>query len=171
MKRTLVIALAVIIIATAAWCQGGPGGPGGPKGPAPSAMAVLLPPPAGAVDQITKALSLTTTQAADLKTALTASDATIQPLLKAAGDSAKALRDAVFAGGTADQITQLTADAQQAELAVIEASVNTWGQIKSILTADQFAKLAAGPGAPPPPPTNGGGSGSVGTGTTGGRRR
>jgi len=168
MGKTVLIVALIVICATAAFAQGGPppGGPkGGPGGPPPicSTMAIL-PPPAAAVDAITKALGLTTQQAADLKTVLTASGDTLGPLVKTASDATKALRDAVFAATyDADAVAAAVTAAQDAEVAIVTASIDTWAKIRAILTADQFAKLAAGPGPggprpPGPPPPRGGGS-------------
>ena len=178
MKKALLLATALtMVVAALAWCQppagpggpggqggrggpgarGGPGGPGGPGGHAPSVMAALLPPPAGAVDGIARALELTTEQAAQLKAILTASDTTIQPLMKTAADATRAVRDALVAEDfDAMAVVTLAAAAQTAEADVISASVGVWTQVRSdatlALTADQVAKLMMGPGRGAPPP-------------------
>jgi Spy/CpxP family protein refolding chaperone len=159
MKRTLLV-LAAMLCATAAYAQGprpGPGGPGGPP-PAPSIMMALMPPPVAAIDGLTKFLSLTTDQATALKAVLTTSDATIQPLVKAAADASKALRAAVIVPADefdADNVVNnLLPAAQNAEGAVATAELGVWVEMGKILTKDQLTKLQAdrGPGCPPPPP-------------------
>jgi Spy/CpxP family protein refolding chaperone len=167
----LAVALVMVVCAVPVWSQGPPPGPGGPKG-APSTMMALMPPPAGAVDGITKALSLTTAQAASLKTILTASDTTLEPLRKAAGDATKAAHDALLASTyDAAAVADLAAKALDAEAAVIGASIQTWTSIRTTLTltADQLTLLQTGPGAGGPPPGGPPPDGSSGTGTA--RRR
>jgi len=123
----------------------------------------ILPPPPGAIDPLTKALSLTDQQVTDLKAALAASDAAIVPLLKAASDAAKALHEAVFADTyDADAVAAAVAASADAQAAVVASSLDTWAKIRSILTADQWTKLKAGPGcAPPPGPPPGSGGGKT----------
>jgi Spy/CpxP family protein refolding chaperone len=104
------------------------------------------------LDGLSKLLSLTTDQVASMKTILTASDATLQPLMKTASDAGKALHDAVFAADyEATAVADLTTEALTAQGNVIDASVAVWAQIRAVLTADQFAILAAGPGPGCPP--------------------
>ena len=177
MRKTVltVVALAVLTCSTVVWGQGPPkGGPGGPPPPPPSAMMAVLPPPAGALDGIVKTLGLTTDQATSLKAILTTSDATIQPLVKIAGDASKALHDSLFASTfDADAVAVLASTAQTAEGDVIAAAIQVWTQIRTDatlnLTADQLAKLQAGCGSggppPPGPPPSGSGSGGSSTST------
>jgi len=158
MKKVVLIAvlLAVALCAAPVWSQGGPPR-GGPHG---GGMAIQPPPPAAMIDPITAALSLTADQAASLKAILTDADAAIPPLQQAARDAGKALRDAVFstsADSTAS-VDELIDAAQAAQKEVTVASITAWDKIKAILTADQFAKLAAGPGPGGPPPSDSGGS-------------
>ncbi len=164
-KGVLVVSMlaAVICCITPLLSQGGPGGPGGPgaHGRPLSVMIAVLPPPAVAADGIAKALQLSADRAASLKAALTAGDAAIQPLLKAAGEAAKAAHDALLAADyDADAVADMAAKAQDAEGDVIAASIDAWTQIRLILTADEVAKLQAGPPpcGPPPPGTGPGGS-------------
>lgn len=144
MRKTMLIAvvLALAICVTPVWSQGrpGPGGPG--RHMSGGVMAVPLPPPAAAIDGLTESLELTTNQTASLTEVLTASDETIQPLLKTAEEAAKALRDAVFAPEyDAAAVEELMNAALAAQTSVVTACINAWSQIREILTADQFAKL------------------------------
>ncbi len=167
MKRTVLVAVTLALICTAAFAQGGPppGGPGGGPPPPLCAAMTILPPPPGAIDPLTKALSLTDAQVTDLKAVLDASDAALVPLLKTASDAAKAVHEAVFAetydAGAVDAAVTASAEA---EAAVVASCIDTWSKIRGILTADQFAKIKAGPGPGGPhhpgPPPGGGGSGS-----------
>ncbi|MHB9037106.1 MAG: periplasmic heavy metal sensor [Armatimonadota bacterium] len=156
----ITVALMVMMCVTPVWCQGRPG-PGGPGhcGPMPGVgMAVPPPPPAAAIEGITNALQLTADQAASLKTILTASETTIQPLMKAAAEASKALHEAVFATEyDAAAVAELAASALTAEGNLVTANIGAWAKIRPILTADQLAMLQAGPGpehgpgGPPPP--------------------
>lgn len=171
MKTTVLIAvvLAVVMCAVPVWSQGpgGPGGPGRHGGPG-MGMAVPPPPPAAAIDGITQMLGLTTDQATQLKDILTANDTALQPLMKAAGDADKALRDAVMAEDFTSAAT-LAKAATDAQLAVTKANIDAWAKIKAsgILTDDQFSSLLAGPGAGCPPP---GDQGSGASASARGRR-
>jgi Spy/CpxP family protein refolding chaperone len=170
MKRTLLVAVVLAVICAAAFAQGGPprGGPGGPGGGPPpmSAAMTIMPPPPGALEPLTKALSLTTQQAADLKVVLDASDAALVPLMKTASDAAKAVHEAVFAETyDADAVAAAVTASANAEAAVVASCIDTWSKIRGILTAEQFAKIKVGPGPggpPPPGPPPGGGPGSKG---------
>lgn len=181
MKKTafVLVVLVAAICATAAWSQGGPK-PGGPPPPMVICPAMLLlPPPAMAIDNITKGCQLTTDQAAALKTILTSSEADIQPKLQALAEKTKALRTAVLVPTAQyDQaaVDTATADAQTAEAAVVTGSIYWWNQISAsgILSADQLAKLMAGPGPggpPPGPPPSSGSSSGGSSSSTGTRRR
>lgn len=173
MKNTvLALLLAAAICATAACAQGPPPKPGGPG--CCVAMAVM-PPRADMADGLAKVLGLTADQTATLKTILTSSDATLPPLVKAAADASKALRDALFAA-TFDvaNVEALSEAALKAEADVVTASIGVWAQIRSSLnlTEDQLAKLQAGPGRggpPPGPPPNCGKGGGGSSGQPRGR--
>jgi hypothetical protein len=174
MKKTVlvVLTLAVAMCATAAWGQGGPP-PGGPRGMGSVAMAIM-PPRADMTDCITSSLELTTAQATALKSILTTSDSTIQPLMKTAADKCKALRAGIF---DSDNVATLLKDAQTAEQQVIDACMNTWTAIAVSadlnLTSDQLTKLVTGPpcgGPPHGPPPSGSGSGGSSSSQTAGRR-
>lgn len=170
MKTALFITLALVIAicVVPVWCQGRPGGPGGPGGhggpggPGPM-MGVPPPPPAMAIDGITKTLGLTADQAAALSVILTADETKIRPLIEAACESDKALHEAFKAGdfetakNLADEVTTDRAE-------VVKACIAAWAEIKAsgVLTDDQFSKLLAGPGQggprqgnPPPGQNNG----------------
>jgi hypothetical protein len=164
----IIVVIAVLACAIAAYCQGGTGGPGGPP-PRPP-MAVMPPPPADKIDPIAQALGLTTDQATALKAVLETSDATMQPLMQAAGDADKALHEA-FAAGDFTAAADLASAATDAQLAAIKGGLTAWANIKAsgTLTDDQFAKLLAGPGGPPPA-EGGSGSGS-GSGSNSSSRR
>jgi Spy/CpxP family protein refolding chaperone len=169
MKRTVVIAavLALVLTGLAAWCQGGPGGP------PPGARGCSIPPtpPADATDRIATALSLTTDQAAALKTILATNDATIKPLMEAARTADKAVSDA-FVAGDFDSAATLAATASEAQLAVVKANIAGWAAIKAseILTDTQFAQLLTGPGAPPPASQNNASTSSSSSSNTNRRR-
>jgi hypothetical protein len=157
MKSAVLVVLLAVLFVVPVWSQGSPGGPGGPRhgGPPPGMMALQPPPPAAIIDGLTAMLSLTADQAASLKTVLTA----IQPLMKAAGDAGKALRDAIFATDyDSAAIADLATAALTAEGKVLSASIDAWAQIRSILTADQLAKLQQRPGPGGPPPDGSGSS-------------
>ena len=155
MRKTVlvVVALAALTCAMAAWSQGPPppGGPGG-HGMASTAMAIM-PPPAAMLDGLTKMLSLTTDQAASLKTVLTANDTALSTLQKTAAEACKAFRTAALASTyVEDDVSAARKAAEEAEAAVVDQCLVAWSQIRPILTADQLATLQAGPGPGFPPP-------------------
>lgn len=151
----MMVAIALIVCAAPAFCQGGPGGHGGPGGPPPPPMAVQPPPPADRIDGIANDLNLTDDQVTALTALLTKIDAKVRPLMKAEQDSKKAVHEA-FVSGDFDKAAGLASSATDAELAALKGGIAAWQQIKDskILTDDQFAQLLAGPkhGPPPPPP-------------------
>lgn len=172
MKRTVVITLTLVMLicASAVWCQGppgpgGPGGPGGRRGPRgpgmPSAMTAVMP-PFGILQHGAQALGLTQDQITKLKDLAQKGDETMPPLMKAVGESCKAFRDALTAPEfDTEAVAKLAATAEKNEAAVVTARIAEWAQIRTILTADQIAKLQemmsapppgpGGPGGPPPP--------------------
>ena len=165
MKRTVVITLtlAVLICASAAWCQGppGPGGPGGfrgGRGPGmPCAMTAVMP-PVGILQHGAEALGLTADQIKQLKDLAQNGDATMPPLMKAVGESCKAFRDALVASEfDTEAVAKLAATAESNEAAVVTARIAEWAQIRTILTADQITKLQEMMSLPPPGPGGPGG--------------
>ena len=92
------------------------------------------------------------------------------PLRQKAMEATRALRDAVYAASfDASKVAELATAAGKAEAAIVKAEIETWTQIRSILTAEQITKLqemmsrrmgqgrnrrggggGAAPGAPPP---------------------
>lgn len=178
MKGKVFLALMIVaLLATLAYCQGGPGGPGpgGPGGPPPPPpKGIHPPPPADMIDALTAQLTLSADQATALKALLTKADATIQPLRQAAGDAEKALHEA-FRSGDLDKAAELAQAASDADLSLTKASIDAWKQIKDsgVLTDDQFTKLLEGPGpchgGPPPAEASSGtpsGSASAATSAT-----
>lgn len=160
MKRSLMVTVAFVVICATAFAQGGPRPGGQPGAPPISAAMTILPPPPTALDALTKLLSLTDQQAADLKAVLEAGDAALVPLMKAASDAAKSVHDAVFAETyDADAVAAAVSASADAEAAVIASCIDTWSKIRGILSADQFARIAKcpGPGGTPPagPPPGG----------------
>lgn len=159
-KAVLVVAVLVIAVcATPLWSQG-PGKGGPPPG---ARMAVPLPPPADMIEPISNTLGLTQDQAIALKAVLTANDEKILPLAQAGGEAAKAVHDA-FAAADFDSTATLADAASEAQLAFTKAKIDGWKAIQAsnILTADQFAKLLAGPGPGGPPRQEPGGGGISG---------
>lgn len=156
---TLAIALAIAIGGTTVWSQGGrpmrngqggPGGPGGFGGMTSAVMAVA-PPQSTMLDREAQMLGLTEEQVAQLKPILTNGEKTIKPLSQKAADASKALREAVLAKEfDNEKVKTLTAAAQKAELAVINAEIDEWSKIRPVLTADQIATLQKMGGQRPP---------------------
>lgn len=162
MKRAVLIVLALMVCASMALAQGGPPpgapgpGPGGPGGPggnnawrsgqtmmfSSSPSAALNPPSVQFVTRGATALSLTQEQTTKLTDILTKSDATLAPLRKKLTDTSTALRNAVIATTyDAAKVKQLMADAQAAETALLNAELQTWLDVRAVLTADQLGKL------------------------------
>jgi len=174
MKKAVVIGIvvAMVLCAVAAWSQGGAGGRTGATGPGGArtgrgmmtcpAMA-LMPPQAGVFERAAATLQLTDGQdgqKAKLTAVLTTSDETMRPLVQKATEAAQALRTAVLAPKyDAAKVKELATAAGTAEPAIVAARIDTWTQIRGILTADQVAKLQeamtmrrTAPGGPGPGP-------------------
>jgi uncharacterized membrane protein len=161
--------------------SGGYGGPGMMRGmpPASCPAAVLLVPRINLIDPLIQMAELTDTQIKQFKDLLTKWEETSRPLQQKAGDATKALRMALVADAyDAKKVKDLAKASQNAEDAIITASIDQWMQIRSILTPEQTRKLAQlmnpfpgrmqRPGGPPlgpppgpeggmPPPPGGGG--------------
>lgn len=186
MRKTAIIVLSLALAACAivvlAQVPGGPPATGGPAGMRVgmgmgSCPAMTLTPPSARMLERADMLQLSDDQKTKLNDVLSKGDQTLAPLREAAGKASRALRTAVM-GSEADaqKIAQLVADAQKTEAAIINAEIQIWGQIKSVLSAEQMTKLQEllasragmgggrnrnrpGPGAggeaPPPPPPPG----------------
>jgi Spy/CpxP family protein refolding chaperone len=88
--------------------------------------------------------------------------------MQKSAEATKALRAALLASDySAQNVRDLATKAENAEAEVVTASIETWTQLRAILTADQVSKLqevmsmprqGLGPGGPPsgnpgvPPP-------------------
>lgn len=157
-KKAVLIATVLILIigTTAVWSVGRPGpGGGGPGCMSCPAMAVM-PPQAPMLDRIADALQLTEDQVAKLKDILTNGDATIRPLMQTAAEASKALHAAVLASNYDEQkVKDLAVKAEKAEAAVVDASIDVWAQIRTILKADQIKALQETMSAPPQRPEPG----------------
>jgi Spy/CpxP family protein refolding chaperone len=189
MKRTMVVVvlgLFACAFAASAQMRVGTGARAANRGPAGGMMGfgmgmcaamAIAPPPVAALDQ-TADLQLTEEQMARLKSILTESEKQLMSLRQKAADASQALRQAILAEKyDADKVKRLAAEAQKAESAVLESEIQTWAQIRQVLTAEQVNKLqgmfgrwggprpggppgAVGPqpgqpggfAAPPPPP-------------------
>jgi len=181
MKKAVVVALVVAatLCAALAWGQGGgtdrrtgPGGFGARMMSCPA--AALAPPQAMMLDRAAETLQLTDEQKGKLRDVTTKSEEAMRPILQKASEASLALRAAVLAPEyDAEKVKQLVTNAQRAEDQVINARLATWAQIRSVLTADQLAKLQEvmtmrrrGTGGPTPgsgTPPGGSGPGSGGS--------
>jgi|LSQX01.3.fsa_nt_gb Spy/CpxP family protein refolding chaperone len=154
LKKTVYIALALIFVcATMASAQqpgnqanrpaaGAPGGmAGGMMGMCP-AMAVA-PPSSMMIERSADTLGLSADQKTKLAALLTKNEATVAKLRESAQAASKALRDAVMAP-TFDsaKASSLLVAAQKADAAVSDANLQTWVQVRSILTPAQVTKLS-----------------------------
>lgn len=160
MRKTVLFVMALALAcATLALAQQppttppGPGGPGGPGGGGMSGMrggmmmscpAMTLAPPQNAmIDRNADTLALKDDQKTKLTGSLTKSEGVLQTYRQKSADAAKALRDALLAPTfDAAKVQQLLADAQKIEAAIAASELQTWGEIRSILTTDQVTKLS-----------------------------
>ncbi|MHB1461922.1 MAG: Spy/CpxP family protein refolding chaperone [Armatimonadota bacterium] len=128
---------------------GGPGGPGGPAGPngpggmvQVSALSVVAPPSTMMIERLADQLELTTSQITQLKVVITAGNTTIKALTTKSAKLTQALQTALLAADYDEvKVKELVAPAQKAETAVINASIDVWTKIRSILTADQISAM------------------------------
>ncbi len=134
-----------------------PAGPGGPPAPGTggyawrggqttmmggSPSAALNPPSAQFVNRGATSLSLTQEQTEKLTAILTKSDTNLAALRQKVQTASQALRTAVLAPTyDAAKVKQLLADAQAADTALINAELQTWLDLRAVLTADQLGKL------------------------------
>lgn len=158
LKKTVYIALALIFVcATMASAQqpgnqanrpaaGAPGGMmggamGGMMGMCP-AMAVA-PPSSMMIERSADTLGLSADQKTKLSALLTKNEATVAKLRESAQAASRALRDAVMAP-TFDsaKASSLLVAAQKADAAVSDANLQTWVQVRTILTPAQVTKLS-----------------------------
>lgn len=106
------------------------------------AMA-LAPPQVAMIDRSADTLALTDDQKTKLSASLTKSDSALATLRQTAAAATKAVRDAVMAP-TFDsaRAATLLANAQKADAAISNAELQTWAEIRAILTPDQMTKLS-----------------------------
>lgn len=126
---------------------GGPGGPGGPGGGMRPAMMscpamAVMPPQSAMIDRLSQSLSLTDEQVQSLKNVTAESEKTTKTLQQKAATASQALKAALLSSEyDEDNVKKLLTQAQTAETAIINASIEEWKQIRAILTSDQLAAL------------------------------
>jgi Spy/CpxP family protein refolding chaperone len=189
MKRTtILIVAAVLVLAVWAAAQGrqpgpppGPGMPGMPGRPGMMGpgMRPMGPPPSPCALNAVNAgmpmlfmfgdqINLSKTQQSKL---MQMDRKSMMPLMKKATDATEKLRTAMLAKNFDDKkVQQLSAESSKAEAALVQNSIQTWKNVRKILTAKQLKKLAelaknppmpfgmggmrpmgpGGPGGPPP---------------------
>ena len=107
-----------------------------------SCPAMALMPPQSMVIDRAEALQLSEEQKEKLKTILTRSEDILRPLRQKAAESSRVLREAVLAPNYDERrVAQLASDAQKAEAAIVTAEIQTWTQIRAVLTPDQVSRL------------------------------
>jgi Spy/CpxP family protein refolding chaperone len=124
------------------------------------AMAVMTP-QAQMFERVADILQLTDDQKTKLTDIIAKNEQTLQPLMQKCSQAAQALRAAILAPTyDAQKVKELSVIAEKAEADVINARIDTWTQIRSVLTTEQAAKLQAamtmprGPGGMRPPGRN-----------------
>ena len=153
LKKTVIVAtaLAALICAMPVWSQGpGQAGPGaggqrgmGPLGgqmqPMQSNLAITVRPPQM---NVLNQLPLTTEQTTLLQTYRTNNESAAAVRAKNAADSLKLLRDALLAPKYDEASVKILLDkANTAEDEITKANIAEWTYLRSLLTADQAAKL------------------------------
>lgn len=167
MKRKMLVLVAVLLVCALAAdaqmrvgtgqrapsAQGGAPGFGMGFGMGMCAAMTVAPPTVAMLERATD-LQISDEQAARLKGVLSESEKQLTSLRQKAADACRALREAILADQyDAAEVQRLASEAQKAESAVLNAALQTWTQIRSILTADQVRKLqsAVGPWDGPRP--------------------
>jgi len=171
------VALAIALLATAAWGQYNPGAPGdanrpnrpggggmggmGRGGGFSTAMAVMPPQPMF-FERNAEELQLTEDQKTKLKDVMMKSEQSMVPLMQKANKASTALRTGLLsADSDAAKIKTLVSDAQKAEADIVTARLDTWAKMKAELKPEQLAKMQdlmtrrpgpGGPGGPGVPP-------------------
>jgi Spy/CpxP family protein refolding chaperone len=144
----VVLSLALFACATAVFAQqpapAGPPAGGGRFGGGfmMSCPAMALSPPSSAMIDRVPDLALTDDQKTKLTATLTKAETTLTPYRQKASQAATAVRTAIY-GPNYDsaKVAQLVLDAEKADVALANAELAVWTEIRSILKDDQVAKL------------------------------
>jgi Spy/CpxP family protein refolding chaperone len=159
-KALLIAAILVLALCTAsAWAQGAPGpgagGPGGPGGFAggpragrmgggmmQSPAAALMPPQGIVIGEAATTLALTDDQKTKLQDIFRAYNEKLRPLMTKTNETNQALRTNIMAAQCDTQkIKDLVAAGNKNDAEIVTLNLDTWNQVRGVLTADQLAKL------------------------------
>ena len=114
----------------------------GMRGMSQCPRTVIMLPPVQFFDIAGDRLQLTADQKQKIKDIMDKATQASRPLVEKSAQANDALKTALFTPGKdAASIQSLANDAEKAEDAIISADLDTWNQIKSVLTADQLPKL------------------------------
>ena len=117
-----------------------------------SPSTALNPPGTQFVSRAAITLSLTQEQTEKLTAILTKSESTLTPLRQKLANASTAVRNAVVAATyDAENVKKLLADAMAAETTLVNAQLQTWVELRAVLSADQLARLQAAIGQRPGP--------------------
>lgn len=144
MRKTVVIVLvlAIAACASAVFAQQGQGGPWRGAGMFGMNTATTLMPPSPAMIDRAQSLNLSTETKDKLRTALTKGDETLRPLRQKLAEASRALRQAVMADEFDEtKFKEALAASGKAEMAVIDAEIAVWKEIRAAMTADEFKAL------------------------------
>jgi hypothetical protein len=109
----------------------------GPTCPVAIVGMITFPPPV-LLGQ-TGAIRLTDQQFADMQALLMKREETMRPLWQKAAEANGKLREALIADSyDSKKVQSLASEATKAEAAVLQAQLDQWNKIRSILTAEQF---------------------------------
>jgi Spy/CpxP family protein refolding chaperone len=96
----------------------------------------------GVINRLNESAPLTDDQMSKIKYAISKNRDTLRPLQQKSVEASRALRAAVLSSAyDPANVKTLAAAAEKAEADVVSASIDAWTNIRSILTADQAAKL------------------------------
>lgn len=152
MKKTLVLASVLAAVACTSVVlaqdgghqgrpgQGGPGGRGGAM--MLSASMAVMPPQTAAINRLCEKAQLSEAQLTKLDTVMSKNDQSLKLLQQKSAEANRALRAAVLASKYDEsKVKALAIKAEKAEADIIAASIDSWTRVRSVLTADQAAKL------------------------------
>lgn len=165
MKKALFIAVILVLaLCTAsAWAQGAPGaggpGAGGPGGPGgfsglrglgprmgggmmQSPAAALMPPQGIMIGEAATTLALTDDQKTKLEDIFKTYNEKLRPVMTKVNENNQALRTNIMAAQCdAQKIKDLVAAGDKSQTEMVALNLDTWNQVRAVLTTDQLAKL------------------------------
>ncbi len=138
----VIIVLAVAACASAAFAQQGQDGARRGAGFGMGGTATALTPPSAPMIDRVPSLNLSTETKDKLRAVLTKGDETLRPLRQKLAEASRALRQSLMAEEFNEaKFKEDLAASGKAEMAVIDAEIAVWKEIRAAITPDEFKAL------------------------------